>query len=235
MVDTQPFRFGAGFGLAESIAAVSERARRMEALGYTAANIGDHFAIAFAPGPALTAAALATTTLRVGSTVFCSDFRHPAVLAKEGASIDVLSGGRFEFGIGAGWNKDEYDQAGIAFEPAPVRLSRMMEAVQVIKGLWSEEPFTFSGRYYTIRELNGLPKPLQQPHPPSSSAGAASVCSPSRRGQRTSSAFWDRRSLGAASRWRASPRRPWTRRWDGSVTRPVSASRGSSSICCSGT
>jgi probable F420-dependent oxidoreductase len=166
MLAAQPFRFGANIGPAESFAVVSERARRMEALGYAIVDIGDHFATAFAPGPVLTAAAMATTTLRIGCTVFANDFRHPAVVAKEAASIDVLSGGRFECGIGAGWNKAEYEQVGIVFESPQVRVNRLMEAVEVIKGLWGENPLTFSGQHYSIRELNGVPKPVQRPHPP---------------------------------------------------------------------
>jgi probable F420-dependent oxidoreductase len=109
---------------------------------------------------------MATTTLRVACNVFDNDFRHPALLAKIAASVDMLSGGRFELGIGAGWNKEEYERAGIPFDPPAVRVSRLEEAVRIIKGLWAEGPFTFSGQYYTIRGLEGWPKPLQRPHPP---------------------------------------------------------------------
>ena len=107
----------------------------------------------------MTAAALTTSVLRVGCMVFDNDFRHPAVLAKEAATVDVLSGGRFEFGIGAGWHKQEYDRAGIPFERPSLRAWRMQEAVNVIKGLWSDGPLTFPGRHYTITGLTGLPKP----------------------------------------------------------------------------
>jgi probable F420-dependent oxidoreductase len=118
----------------------------------------------FEPGPALIAAALATTTIKVGN-VFDNDFRHPALLAKVAASIDVLSGGRLEFMIGAGWMKTEYDQIGIPFDPPGVRVGRLQEAVQIIKGLWADGPFRFSGRHYTISGLDEIPKPLQRPHP----------------------------------------------------------------------
>ena len=107
--------------------------------------VADHYLNPFAPVPALMAAAEATTTLRVGCTVFANDFRHPALLAKEAATIDVLTDGRFEFGLGAGWLKDEYDQAGIPFDPPGVRVARMEEGLRVIKALWGEEPVTHRG------------------------------------------------------------------------------------------
>ena len=145
----------------------AENARRVEALGYDTLLIPDHFdPHLFAPIPALMAAALATTTLRVGSIVFDNDFRHPAMLAKETATIDVLSDGRLEFGIGAGWKKQEYDQAGIPFDPPGMRVERMQEAVRIIKGLWGDGPLTFTGQHYTIQALENWPKPVQRPHPP---------------------------------------------------------------------
>jgi alkanesulfonate monooxygenase SsuD/methylene tetrahydromethanopterin reductase-like flavin-dependent oxidoreductase (luciferase family) len=101
----RPFRFGGGLFWADSAADWANGTRQLESLGYDTLLIGDHFSRQFAPIPALLAAALATTTLRVGTTVFDNDFRHPAALAMEVATVDVLSGGRVEFGIGAGWNK----------------------------------------------------------------------------------------------------------------------------------
>jgi probable F420-dependent oxidoreductase len=128
---------------------------------------GDHFGPNFFGAiPALLAAALATTRLRVACTVFDNDFHHPASLAKDAATVDVLSGGRFEFGIGAGWFKAEYDQVGIPFDPPAQRVSRMAEALRVIKGMWGESPFTFTGQHYTISDYDSQPKPAQQPHPP---------------------------------------------------------------------
>jgi len=128
--------------------------------------VPDHFRDHLAPVPALTAAALATTRLRVGSLVFSNDFRHPAVLAKEAATIDVLSGGRFELGLGAGWLREEYDQTGIRFDPPGTRVGRLEEAVTIIKGLLAGERVTFAGRHYAIADLEGRPTPVQRPHPP---------------------------------------------------------------------
>jgi probable F420-dependent oxidoreductase len=167
MLMRRPFRFATGPFATASGAEYLEAARRIEALGYAIFLTGDHFRPRwFEPGPACTAAALATSSLRVGCTVFCNDFRHPALLAKEAASIDVLTGGRFEFGIGAGWLKAEYDELAIPFDPPGVRVSRLEEAVQIVKGLWHGGPFTFSGQYYQINDLEGTPRPAQHPHPP---------------------------------------------------------------------
>jgi probable F420-dependent oxidoreductase len=112
------------------------------------------------------AAADATTTLRVGAMVLCNDYRHPVVLAKEAATIDILSGGRFELGLGAGWMPSDYAQAGIAMDPPGRRIARLAEAVTVIKALMADAPCDFSGEHYTVRGLDGTPKPLQRPHPP---------------------------------------------------------------------
>ncbi|MBV9326491.1 MAG: LLM class flavin-dependent oxidoreductase [Chloroflexi bacterium] len=98
--------------------------------------------------------------------MFANDFRHPATLAKELVTADVLSGGRFEFGFGAGYQKSEYDRVGIRFDPPAVRLGRFEEAVQVLKGLWADGPLTFKGEHYAITEYDSQPKPLQRPHPP---------------------------------------------------------------------
>ena len=131
----RPFRFGVANWETESGTAWTEFARRAESLGYARLLVPDHYLNQLSPVPALTAAAAATTTLRVGCTVFANDFRHPALLAKEAATIDLLSGGRFEFGLGAGWLKEEYDQAGLSFDEPSVRISRMEESLAVIKGL----------------------------------------------------------------------------------------------------
>ena len=126
----------------------------------------DHFRNELATGLALLTAAEATTTLRVGSLVFDNDFRHPTILAKEAASLDVLSGGRFEIGMGAGWLRSEYDEAGITFDPPGLRVGRLEEAVRIVKGLFADEPLHFAGRYYHVNGLTGLPRPVQRPHPP---------------------------------------------------------------------
>ena len=160
----RPFRFATGIGPG-SVDDWREFARRAEVLGYAGWALATTCQRRSRPGPALTAAALATTTIRVGN-VFDNDFRHPAVLAKMAASIDVLSGGRLEFIIGDGWMKTEYDAIGIPFNTPGVRVGRLEEAVQIIKGLWADGPFDFSGRHYTISGLDqGIPKPLQRPHP----------------------------------------------------------------------
>jgi len=143
-----------------------ELARRVESMGYSTLSMPDHFGAQFAPVPAMGAAAAATTTLRIASLVFDNDYRHPVVLAKEMATLDVLSGGRTELGLGAGWLTTDYEQSGIQHDQASVRLGRMEEAVHVIKGLMADGPLTFQGRHYSISELDGHPKPVQRPHPP---------------------------------------------------------------------
>src|SRR5205085_8086460 len=120
----------------------------------------------FPPIAALMAAADATSSLRIGSIVFDNDFRHPALLAKEIATLDLLSGGRFELGIGAGWHRAEYEQVGLLFENARVRISRLEEALQIIKQFFTEDTVAFAGNHYTITDLKAFPKALQRPHPP---------------------------------------------------------------------
>src|SRR6185369_2237990 len=110
--------------------------------------------------------AAATTTLRIAAFVHNNDLRHPAVLAQDLATLDVLSGGRLDVALGAGWNKPEYDAIGLMFDPVPTRQARLEEAVAVIKGAFSGEPFSFHGEHYEINDYQGSPKPTQQPHPP---------------------------------------------------------------------
>lgn len=141
-------------------------ARHVEGSGYHTLLMPDHFGPRFALAPALVLAAEATASLRVGSLVYDNDFRHPAVLAQEVASIDLLTDGRFEFGLGAGWLKSEYDAAGIRFDDGGTRVDRMAEAVQVVKALFSATPLTYKGRFYELRGLTGSAKPKQEPHPP---------------------------------------------------------------------
>ena len=171
MTRSHPFRFGVIGEHMSTAAAWHTTARRAKDLGYSTLFIRDHFVPEpfgdqFAPLIALMAAAEATTTLRVGSLVLDNDYRHPVMLAKEAATLDVLSNGRFELGLGAGWAKAEYQQASIAFEAPGTRVSRLEEALHVIKGLFAAEPLTFSGTYYRISQLDGYPKPIQQPRPP---------------------------------------------------------------------
>jgi probable F420-dependent oxidoreductase len=165
-VAARPFRFGVTAPTPAAGTDWVERARRVERLDYSILVVPDHFRDHLAPVPALTAAALATTRLRVGSLVFSNDFRHPAVLAKDAATIDVLSGGRFELGLGGGWLRAEYDQAGIRFDAPGTRIERLEEAVTIIKGLLAGKRVTFAGRHYAIADLEGRPTPVQRPHPP---------------------------------------------------------------------
>lgn len=162
----QKFRFGVQASRAASGDAWREKARKIEDLGYSTLFVPDHFDDQFTPTPALMAAAEATTTLRVGGMVFDNDYRHPLIFAKEAATIDVLSGGRYELGIGAGWMKTDYDAAGMTYDRPGIRIERLRESLTIIKGLFGEGPFSFSGKHYTIHEHNGLPKPVQQPRPP---------------------------------------------------------------------
>lgn len=160
------FRFGVMCGKASSANDWVEKARRVEGLGYDVFLIADHLTNPLPAVPMLAAAAATTSTIRIGCTVFANDFKHPVVLAKETAALDLLSDGRFEFGIGAGWLQDEYERAGIPFDPPGVRISRMEEGLRVIRGLWSDGAFSFKGDFYTVTELDGSPKPVQKPGPP---------------------------------------------------------------------
>jgi probable F420-dependent oxidoreductase len=160
------FRFSVQAGSAASARAWADLAREAESLGYAVLNMPDHFGDQFAPGPALAAAAAATTTLRIGALVFDNDYRHPVVLAKEAATLDILSGGRLELGLGAGWLTTDYEQSGIPCDPVGVRIDRMVEGLRVIEGLMADGPFSFQGEHYTITGMEGRPKPVQRPHPP---------------------------------------------------------------------
>jgi probable F420-dependent oxidoreductase len=171
MVVDRRFRFGTGGFYAPSAIEYAALARKVEDLGYATLLLPDHFNDQLAPFPALIAAANATRTLRVGSFVCDNDYRHPTVLAKEAATVDLLTDGRFELGMGAGYFGPDYAQTGIAFDPAGVRVSRLIEAVGVVKGLFGPGPFTFSGEHYSVTGLDGFPKPVQQPHPPILIAG----------------------------------------------------------------
>ena len=142
------------------------KARRIEELGYDTLLLTDHITTQLAPVPAMAAALEATTRLRVGSYVFSNDYRNPVMLAKEIATLDVLSGGRVDFGIGAGWNVRDYRMLGIPYDPPTTRVPRMMEAVRLIDRLFSEDTVDASGRYYTVRGARVVPKPVQRPRPP---------------------------------------------------------------------
>jgi len=160
------FRFGVQISTAPNAQAWGDSARRAEELGYDTLFMPDHFGDQLAPVPALMAAASATTDLRVGALVFDNDYKHPLVLAKELSTIDVLSGGRLEIGLGAGWMKSDYDESGIAYDAPKVRVDRFEEGLQVLIGLLGPDAFSFSGEHYTITEHQALPKPVQAPRPP---------------------------------------------------------------------
>ena len=143
-----------------------EVAQRAEALGYDVLLMPDHITDQLAPIAALTAVANATATLRVGSFVFDNDYRNPVMLAKEATTLDLLSDGRLEFGIGAGWNTRDYRQLGIPYDAPKVRVDRTEEAIALIKRLWTEEKVTHEGAHYRVRDATVLPRPTQRPHPP---------------------------------------------------------------------
>jgi probable F420-dependent oxidoreductase len=151
----------------DSGAEFAEVARMAEDLGYSTLFVPDHFVDhPLAPIPAMAAAAAVTTTLRVGALVLGNDYKHPVVLAREAATIDLLSDGRLELGLGAGWMTADYDKAGMQLDKPSVRIARLAESIAILKGLFADGPFTFRGEHYTITELEGTPKPVQQPHPP---------------------------------------------------------------------
>jgi probable F420-dependent oxidoreductase len=163
---TRPFRFCAVARMADSATAWAEKARRLEGSGFDALLVPDHLVgPRFAPVAAMTAAACATSRLRVGTLVFANDFRHPAILAKEASTVDVLSGGRLEFGLGTGWMAHDYHRAGLTLDPPGVRIARLAEAITVLKGLWAGGPFSYEGAHYTLSGLEQEPRPVQRPWP----------------------------------------------------------------------
>jgi len=169
MAHDRKFRFAAQLGSAPEGTAHSwaEQARKAEDLGYSALLMPDHFGDQLAPVPALAAVAAATSTLRMGALVFGNDYRHPVVLAKEAATLDVLSEGRFELSLGAGWMRTDYDEAGMTYDTPAVRVDRFEESVQVIQGLLrTDGPFDFHGAHYEVRGHTLTPRPVQRPGPP---------------------------------------------------------------------
>jgi len=166
MTHDRRFRFGVQTSTASSGEEWAELARKAEDLGYATMFLPDHFGDQLAPVPAMAAAAAATTDLRVGALVFDNDYKHPVVLAKEMATIDVLSGGRLEVGLGAGWMLSDYEQSGIPYDEPKVRVDRFEEGLAIVKGLLGPEPVTFEGEHYRVTGMDGLPKPVQQPGPP---------------------------------------------------------------------
>lgn len=162
----RPFRFLATVDGYPSFAELTAQARKAEAIGCSALVLPDHLVDQYAAVPLLAMVAAATERLRVGTFVLNACLRHPAVLAHDLATLDVLSGGRLEIAMGAGWNKPEFDAIGIPFDPVGVRIARLTEAVAVLKGCFADGPFSFAGEHFTITEHDGIPKPAQRPHPP---------------------------------------------------------------------
>ena len=149
---SRPFRFGVQISTLPAEGWV-ERLRRIESLGYSTVFVPDHFGPQWDPVATIAAAAAATERLKVGSLVYDVDYRHPVVLAKAAATTHLLSGGRHEFGIGAGWMESDYVEAGMTYDRPGVRISRLEEALQIIRSLWTNERTSFEGEHFTIREM----------------------------------------------------------------------------------
>lgn len=151
---------------AGSAAEWREKARQIESMGYSAFYLPDHFNQQLSPIAGLMAAADATTEMRIGFLVLDNDYRHPVMLAKEAATLDLLSDGRLDFGLGAGWMKSDYDQSGIQYDSPGTRIERLEESVRIIKGIFAGGKFSFTGKHYSVNEVEGYPPPFQKPHPP---------------------------------------------------------------------
>lgn len=162
----RPFRFGIRATGGRSGERWIALAKRAEELGYDSLLMPDHVIRQLSPIPALTAAAMATTRLRVGVHVFDNDYRNPVMLAREVATLDVLSGGRVELGMGAGWLRSDYRQLGIAYDEPKVRIDRLVEAISIVKRLFAGETVDHEGTHYRIRGARISPPPAQKPHPP---------------------------------------------------------------------
>ena len=162
---TRPFRFAVQTSTAPDAKAWRDKARKIEDLGYSTLFIPDHFDDQWAPIVGMTVAAEATTRLNVGALVFDNDYRHPIVLAKEIATLDLVSEGRVEFGIGAGWLKSDYDASGIAYDSPGTRIDRMVEGLAIMKQLWRDGSASVDGKHYTITNASGLPRPTSPTGP----------------------------------------------------------------------
>ena len=160
-----PFRFGVSGGLLTDPHEFVALGVRAEELGYSAVALPDHLDEQCGLLVALTAVAAATTRIHLATLVLANDFRNPTVLAKELATLDRFSGGRVEWGIGAGWKTTDYEKAGITLDRAGVRIARLAESIAVMKQCFADGVFSFAGEHYQIGSLDGLPKPIQRPHP----------------------------------------------------------------------
>src|SRR4051794_27177511 len=175
---TRKFRFGLAVRFPDNVAQWREMAKKTEDMGYDVMLIADHMSPQWTPLLAALSAADATTTLRFGTQVLAAGFRNPSILAKEVATLDVLTGGRFEMGIGAGWpassatGQSDAAQTGLPLDDNGTRVTRLEEAVQIIKAfLTSDQPVDFEGKIYTVKGLNPFPRPIQS-HLPIMIAGA---------------------------------------------------------------
>lgn len=165
----RPFRFLAQLPQQpQALSAWRDQIRRIEDLGFSTVAVSDHFTqgSTIEPVVAMSVAASVTSRLRVLCLVFGNDYRHPVLVHRSMALLDVLSEGRVEVGLGAGWMRTDYEAASIPYDPPGLRISRLQEAITIVKGLFGEAPFSFSGTHYSITALDGVPKPVQQPHPP---------------------------------------------------------------------
>ena len=162
----KPFTFSADIGEVVTGPELAARARQAQDLGYHALVVPDHLLGRLSPIVAMASVAAATTKLRVSAFVMNNDLRHPAVVAADLASIDVLSSGRLDVAIGAGWNRPEYDAIGLAFDPPSVRQARLAESVAILKQIFAGEPFSFAGEHYAITDYQPGPPTVQRPHPP---------------------------------------------------------------------
>lgn len=165
MAHDRRFRFGVHTSDAAPGRAWTDAARRIESLGFSTLFLRDHFDRQIAPIAAMSAAAVATEHLRVGTLVLANDYRHPVVLAKELATIDHLSDGRLEIGLGAGWMAPDYEQAGIPFDPPGTRVGRLEESVTIVKALMAGGPVEVKGEHYTVTGHELYPPPVQSPPP----------------------------------------------------------------------
>jgi len=169
----RPFRFGVSVRSTGSRAELVDTARKLEDLGYSVLAVPDHLTDLLAPMPTLVSAAAATKRLRVATMVLNNDFRHPVLVAREAATVDVLSDGRFELGVGGGNLKSDYDEPGLVFDPGATRVERLGEAVVIAKRLLEGESVTFAGRHYRVTNHTIHPLPVQRPRPPIFIGGSA--------------------------------------------------------------
>jgi probable F420-dependent oxidoreductase len=160
-----PFRFGASFAPFAPDTWVEE-ARRIERLGYSTLFFPDHFGPQWDPTATLAAVGAVTETLNVGSLVYDVDYRHPVVFAKQAATIQLLTGGRHEFGFGAGWMETDYFEAGMPYDRPGLRVGRMDEALEIIRSMWRQEKTSFGGEHYTIREIACAAEGILESAPP---------------------------------------------------------------------